>query len=102
MRKHIEKTLGINNIPNLQNRCLQYEKAYKHCMQINFAKVSYTSLQEHQIWQRMESIQIDLLEMGKSDKQNCYLVVIDEMTNFVFLRALLLKKKNCDSQKISV
>jgi len=94
MRKHIQQTLNIRNVRNLQGKCLQFVKSCKECNEINSAKIPFAPLLESKIWRPFESVQIDLAEMHPSDTGYRYiLVVIDEMTGYVLLRPLLSKSK---------
>lgn len=98
---HITITLGRNDIPSLHEQCLEYTKSCTTCQKVNDFRVAYAPPQEPKMLQPMQYVSIDLMKMPKSNKGYQYiLVMIDHMTRYIWLKALLSKDMDEVSEDI--
>jgi hypothetical protein len=92
MYDHIHTTLGIRGIPHLKKRLLEYCSSCKVCGEVNNWRVGYSSLQVPLTLLPGERWLSDLMEMTKSTFGCVFiLVVVDELTHFIWLFALTNK-----------
>lgn len=93
MYRHIVMTLGITNIPNLLNKCIEYTKGCPACLRVNKYTQAYAPPRIPSFWTPMEYMSADLMELSVSDAGYKYILVLfDIMSSFVQLKALKTKE----------
>lgn len=93
MYKHVRYTLGIDSVNNLFKKCQEFTKNCGACLRVNSYRVAFSPPREPVLWLPMQYVHIDLMEMPESEQGYRYiLVVLDQMSGFVLLKALLTKE----------
>lgn len=91
MYRHIRYTLGLQ-IPQLLDKCQKFTRKCAACLQVNKYYVKYSPPRRPELWKPMQYIHLDLMEMSPSKRGFRYVCTgIDQMTGFVFLKALVSK-----------
>ncbi|KAL0489318.1 hypothetical protein AKO1_012653 [Acrasis kona] len=93
MHDHITTTLEITGIKDLKRKCLNFCKKCHVCRKVNNYRLTYSPLKRPIMRSPGEYIHCDILYMEKDSQggHKYVIVVVDDFTKFVWLRATVSK-----------
>lgn len=101
MVEHVRKTLDRGDIQDLRDKCQRVKNQCSICARVDAGKVIFAPPREPEYLLPMQYLHMDLMEVQESKEgYNFILVVIDQMSKFVWLKALSNKTMSVVSENV--